>query len=305
MPVSMFEKIIEQIKPCSVTFNGLGEQLLDKGFNNKIGVLKTHKCNINLTTNFSIADAATLEFLVNSEIDLISISLDAPDPEHYQKFRGRPVFDRIIENINRLNQFKENLNTRLPALRLSFVVHKSSIRLMDDFVTLAKELKAEAVLFQPVDLPYNPEKRPSLAPDNLEELRDRFLSTRLRCRRLNVISNLDHLLRHFQDYQTKFFSSGNPLLSKVCANPWFSTYIQVDGTVTPCCSIVGEEYVIGNINDSHFQDIWNNERYMNFRKLIREKKRPVRACKTCVPFTLSDIAEKVKWTPDFLFSYRK
>ena len=122
---------------------------------------------------------------------------------------------------------------------------------------------------------------------------------------LKVVSNLDHLLRHFQDYQTKFFAVSPPLLSKVCANPWFSAYIQVDGTVTPCCSIVGSAYVIGNVSNTHFREIWNNRKYRQFRKLIRSKKRPVKACETCVPFTLGDIVEKVKWTPDFLLSYRK
>ena len=150
MSVSLFEQIIEQIHPLSVTFNGLGEQLLDKEFRSKIGILIDHRCKINLTTNFSVADRSILEFLVGSQIDLISISLDAPDRENYEVFRGRPVFDKIIENIKTFNYLKENRKTRVPALRLSFVVHKGSLRLMDKFVKLARELKAEAVLFQPV-----------------------------------------------------------------------------------------------------------------------------------------------------------
>lgn len=68
----------------------------------------------------------------------------------------------------------------------------------------------------------------------------------------------------------------NNLGKKFCIAPWVHTHIWPDGTVYPCCmSNVERGNDFGNINDNTMQDIWNNEKYRQFRlDLINGVERP-------------------------------
>lgn len=294
MDNSFFAEIIRQIRPVSVTFNGLGEQFLDKGVFEKIRILKNFKCKVNLTSNFTTVDSHALTRLIDTGIDLVSVSLDAPDKEIYLKFRGKDCFDKIIENIKTFNEVKSQTNKCLPHLRLSFVVHNDSFHLMDDFCYLGKNLGADAILFQPIDLPYNPEKRNEFIPEKLDVLKGEYEKTLRLCMDLKMNTNINFLLKHFKEFENKYKFLPRFNWERTCSNPWFSVYIQVDGKVTPCCSIVGDEYVIGNLHNNTFKELWNNKKFQKFRKLIRDGNRPTKACKTCVPFIIRDAFDKLK-----------
>ena len=77
-------------------------------------------------------------------------------------------------------------------------------------------------------------------------------------------------------YYTEFdFASSN--YGKRCLSPWMVSYIFPDGSVRPCQSL---NFSAGNVKDNTFSRIWNNEKYMRFRKITKkEKKYPV--CTRC------------------------
>ena len=53
------------------------------------------------------------------------------------------------------------------------------------------------------------------------------------------------------------------------------------GDIVPCC-IIGDEKVesFGNIYTQEYDEIWNSERYLNFRKQIKQNEIP-EYCKNC------------------------
>jgi len=68
--------------------------------------------------------------------------------------------------------------------------------------------------------------------------------------------------------------------------PWiyYSTVISWDGTVYPCCRDVDGQYPMGNINEQSLSEIWNDERYREFRHRINTDKKSVSICKLCSGF---------------------
>ena len=68
---------------------------------------------------------------------------------------------------------------------------------------------------------------------------------------------------------------------KQCDWPWTSTYLSKTGDIVPCC-IIGDEKVesFGNVNDQSFSDIWNSEKYIEFRDKIKKNEIP-EYCKNC------------------------
>lgn len=52
-----------------------------------------------------------------------------------------------------------------------------------------------------------------------------------------------------------------------CEYPWLSLSIMADGNVVPCTQISNNEIVLGNINESSLEDIWNGEKYKELRNM--------------------------------------
>ena len=50
-----------------------------------------------------------------------------------------------------------------------------------------------------------------------------------------------------------------------CPFPWQYLVVQWDGTVVPCCRDYNGVNPMGNIRDSSLKEIWNSERYADFR----------------------------------------
>lgn len=54
-----------------------------------------------------------------------------------------------------------------------------------------------------------------------------------------------------------------------CNLLWKESVINWDGSVMPCCFIYSEQHSFGNIRESSFKEIWNNDMYVAARKAIR------------------------------------
>jgi len=58
----------------------------------------------------------------------------------------------------------------------------------------------------------------------------------------------------------------------ICKVAWRQFGVNADGTVRACIFDYDSRHLIGNANKSNIIDIWNNEKMMNFRKTIIEKR---------------------------------
>lgn len=66
-----------------------------------------------------------------------------------------------------------------------------------------------------------------------------------------------------------------------CLSLWMTAYIFPDGTVRPYHTM---NYDLGNIHDSSFLKIWNNDKFVNLRKYISDNKCFKICAKGCTEF---------------------
>ena len=66
-----------------------------------------------------------------------------------------------------------------------------------------------------------------------------------------------------------------------CDFIWEEIVINWDGTVVPCCFDMNNLFVFGNAFKSPIKEIWNNQKYTNFRKMILKNKKEIPLCKDC------------------------
>ncbi len=55
-------------------------------------------------------------------------------------------------------------------------------------------------------------------------------------------------------------------LKKKCILPWTFILIQTDGSVYPCCF---SKYLLGNLNEHSWQEIWNGEKSVKLREMFQ------------------------------------
>ena len=89
---------------------------------------------------------------------------------------------------------------------------------------------------------------------------------------------------------------GEQIINKekeVCAFPFYTLAIHVDGNVSPCCVDWRKEEILGNIKESNLKEIWNGEKAEKLRKshIIRQLEEHS-GCKSCNYF-IENCAENI------------
>ena len=52
-----------------------------------------------------------------------------------------------------------------------------------------------------------------------------------------------------------------------CEYPWTSLSVMADGSVVPCTQDYDVEMVLGNVREQTLEEIWNGEKYREFRRM--------------------------------------
>jgi radical SAM protein with 4Fe4S-binding SPASM domain len=54
-----------------------------------------------------------------------------------------------------------------------------------------------------------------------------------------------------------------------------------DGKIVPCCFDKDAKYVMGDINEQSFLEIWNDEPYREFRNKLLRSRKEIDICSNC------------------------
>jgi len=206
--------------------------------------------DIFLFSNGTLLNEKNSEMILNSSVTRLFISVDAATEETYNKVRI-PVSKRLLEK-NRLEKLEKNIkkfiemrNSRkqtLPLTRVSFVA--------------LEENKHEVEMFK--------NKWKNIV-DSVEIQRETSIE---------IYDKLKNLKKNGS-------AENNNRTKYNCNKPWGDMAIYSDGTIGPCCNLVGRKTPIGNIKDNSISEIWNGDK-MN---LIREgfiNNNPNKVCKLCI-----------------------
>ena len=74
--------------------------------------------------------------------------------------------------------------------------------------------------------------------------------------------------------------------------PWGQLGIYSDGSVAPCCNIVGRNYPIGNIKENTVKEIWNGNKMNKIRDGFRNNE-PNKVCQTCIESSSSELYKSI------------
>ena len=103
---------------------------------------------ISISTNGTLIDQAWAERIVQTPFQSITVSIDGGTQRTFEKLRRGARFQKVVENITRLQELKRSIGSSLPRLDAFFVLMRSNYREILQFLALMKDLGIPEVAFQ-------------------------------------------------------------------------------------------------------------------------------------------------------------
>ena len=291
-------KIINDIKTFkpNVTLFG-GEPLMYTNWEKVVSRIKQEGMRCNMITNGILLEKHA-DAITDLGVDEIIFSLDGPREVH-DKVRGaKGTFDRASNGLKLIRDIKNKSGLNKPVVNISSTIFEINYKHLDELIGIAEELMASTITFHHLIFlskeMYNQHNkvfkgyygmvcndwkgfvRDSLPDIDVELLIRKKEEIDKKNSKVKIAFYPNFTNEEIRKYYTEFdFTSSG--YGKKCISPWMVSYIFPDGTVRPCQSL---NFSPGNVRNESFRKIWNNEKYMRFRKITKKEKR-YPACTRC------------------------
>ncbi len=231
MEFSFYKKIIDQIEPfaSAITLALGGESMLHPDFFGMIRYAVSRRIKVMLNTNATLLDEEKAHQLLDSELSHVSFAFDGFDKESYEKARVGASFEKTSNYIINFLKLKKKKNKTDPYTVLS------ALKLGLD--NSSQETK-EAFLQQFDGL--------------IDEVRMRDVSS---------------WGSTFKD-SDEFCHDRYDIVWTPCSRLWNTVCITWNGEVLPCVYNMNHEYVLGNVKNEPFLNIWNGPKMIQLRKAM-------------------------------------
>jgi radical SAM protein with 4Fe4S-binding SPASM domain len=255
-----FRKVIDELSETLtyLTFYFQGEPYLHPQFLDMANYAASKGIYTATSTNAHFLKEEQARQTVASGLDRLIISIDGTTQESYESYRKGGDLSKVIEGTREILRFKKELRSATPHVVFQFLVVRHNEHQVPGVYRLASELGVNQVVLKTAQI-YDYENGSDLMP-----LNEKFSRYRLTDNGKYTIKN---------DLQNN------------CWKMWNSCVITWDGKVVPCCFDKDAKYVLGNTNDSSFEEIWRGEAYQDFRKSLFRSRSEIEICKNCTEGT--------------------
>ena len=265
------QRLVEQFPVLErVVLHGIGEPLLNKQIFEIVAYLKAKRITVLFNSDAISLTQKRAAQLIESGLDEYRVSMDAATREMYAKIRGVDQFERVLRNVGYLVALQQQQGCNTPRVSLWFTTLKANLDELPAFIRLAArlgvpEVNAQRLVFNGYGL----------------AVQEQSLHRHLEEREQLVIQEAEALA---VQHGVVFKASGatTPLQSlhglapeqrpwAGCQRPWTLSYVTANGNVLPCCISpwTAKSYrhlVLGNALTTDFAQVWNGERYQQFRQ---------------------------------------
>jgi len=240
---SDFQRFVEQNPRIrNVELSNYGEIFLNPDLKDIITF--AHSKDINLTAlngvNLNRASEDILEALVKFRFKIIYVSIDGASSDTYRIYRSGGDLNAVLENIKRINTFKQKYRRKFPHLVWQFVVFGHNEHELPAAKKMAKDLDMGFV----VKLNWNKSYSPVKDKDFVR-------------REMGFTTQVNYEQRHKR------------LPMPYCYQLWDSPQINWDGKLLGCC--VNRRKDFGNVFEEGLESCLKSEKYIYAKKMLQGK----------------------------------
>jgi len=307
MPLELFKKLVDDLKECGAYIDIKGtEPLLKHDLLDFVRYAKQNNLGCNITTNGFFLEKFAKDF-VEVGLDDLQVSLDGPE-KICDEVRGVPgIFKRATNAIKEIVRLKKELNVDKPVIRINYTVSNLNYQYLGESLKIFKDLGVDIITFQHLVFitkqvaqihnskfsgPYSvcessitdiidPEKVDiEVLHSQIEKIKKDFKNSKGTAYKF-IPDMTKEELHDYYKHGEKFVGNCSG-----CKYASWSAGIKSNGDVIPhvrCYNIV-----FGNINNESILDIWNNQKYEDFRKVLSDNGGALPACARCCGIVKSE-----------------
>lgn len=287
VPVSRYIEIVDELmenKQKPVFYFWGGEPFMYPGFLDLAQYI-TSKCPA-----FSVSTNGTFitkyaKRIVKDKWGSVLISLDGVE-EINDKVRGKNTYKKVIEGIKAINREKYLQNSSLPHVGVVSVVSNLNYRFLDKLVYELKDYKLSwhAINFGTYMTEEIGKSRDSFMKKHFNINAyywrgydskynegidgEEFLAVLKRIKKIKLNYPIITIPVIKSKAIRQYHSQLGSIIKYKCQIPWFFVCINYNGDVIFCTD--HPEYVIGNIKEDNFFDIYNNEKAVKYRQILKK-----------------------------------
>jgi len=295
--IDRYKELVDEVKKkTKVFYIWGGEPFMYPNFMELAGYIAKNINHLAVNTNGTYLEE-NAEQIVKEKWDAIFISLDGFEDVN-DEIRGKGSYRKVMNGIMAINKEKKKQNSTMPYMGIVTTVSNMNYLYLDQ---LAADMANKGLFWHIINLgTYMTEE---IGMDHYNYVKEKLGVEWTHWK--GFVSGYNEgidgekfaeILKKVHSYQNgypiitvpvirpekinKYYSDLQTPVRDMCAAPWFSTNINYDGTVGFCADY--PDYIIGNIKDNKLWDLYNNEKAIKFRQLL--KKSPdglFPACKRC------------------------
>jgi radical SAM protein with 4Fe4S-binding SPASM domain len=260
-----FKIIIDKIAPYTNTlmYYFMGEPFLNREWVKQVKYAKEKGISfVSTCTNGDVKGIP--QGIIDSSIDFVSFQMGGMTQEIHEIYRVNTKLKNIQKNLLETIKLKKEYNATYLHIEAGFILMKHNEHQVEEFIEWCKEVGVDS--FNIID--------PCV---RTVEQGNQYLPT-----------NKDNWI-----YNPEKFKAGTLCRKIIPKNdcPWiyYSMTIMSNGDVAPCCHDACGKEIMGNIIEQDLEEIWNGEKFQDFRDRIHTNQRGVSICSLCSGYGVSDI----------------
>ena len=256
LKAELFESTIDQLAETLtyLTFYFQGEPYLHTRFLEMVNYASKKNVYTATSTNAHYLTDDVAKATVESGLDRLIISIDGTSQDTYQSYRVGGNLDKVIEGTATILKWKKRLGSKTPHVIFQFLVVRPNEHQIPDVYAMARKLGVDEVKLKTAQI-YDYQNGSDLIPT----------------------------IEKYSRYQKKSdgtFEIKNQLLNH-CWKMWHSCVVTWDGKVVPCCFDKDAHFVLGDLNKTTFEEIWQGAQYKEFRASLLRSRSEIEICKNC------------------------
>ncbi len=276
--------------------------------------------NFHFSTNGMSLTQKIIDKVIEVEMPLLTISIDAATKETFEEIRTPAKFDKLMSRFDLINERRKALGSKLELSATAVLMHRNIhempdlVRLMHskgvkymNFVHMAviggMDLEKESLLNEPklcndtmaevqqvadelgmqVVMPIPlAEENAQIDDNDVPESDEGGGNALIADEEVSTVSVDEYLNHKNREFLLRVKNKKHH--NRPCYFPWYYIHVNPDGTVFPCGSW-WEHTTFGDFKTQTFEEIWTGEKFMELRKQLHT----MNLRKTCANCAVSNM----------------
>jgi len=258
--------------------------------------IKSHALTVTFTTNGTLLDSRKIEMLVTLGIDYVIFSVYGQE-QLDDLIRGEGVFRKVTSVIKELSEYKKKRGSVKPYTSVNFTINANLTHHLEEAINALRDATDDEVdTYRIHHLWYITHKELSMHQSVTKQLLgcmapgaeshlipgSQVLDPTSLADEISSLTNRSKVtsfpdLTH-QDI-LKYYSEDGCIKGR-CIAPFFVAVVKPNGDVKFCPDEWIDDFVLGNVRNDSFDNIWNNDKARKFRAVLLKQKH-FAGCKRC------------------------